>query len=196
MQFSRRETIFSAGDKIQNFMLITEGSIKITQTDENGNEVILRLVEPGEIVGSLWSDSLSRHVSTAEARTSGKSLVWGMATFEALTKQFPQIQFNALRILASHLQRMETRFGDISTRKVPQRLARELIRLLPQVGRKVAEDVEINLSREELAQMTATTLFTVSRQLSIWEREGIVSLRRLGLLVRDTRTLVNISNLE
>ena len=55
---------------------------------------------------------------------------------------------------------------------------------------------EINLTREELAQLTATTLYSVSRQLSIWARKGVVSPRRLGLLVRNTDALVDLSDLE
>jgi CRP/FNR family transcriptional regulator, nitrogen oxide reductase regulator len=196
MQFTRGHTIFNAGDKVQNVMLLTEGSVKVTQIDENGNEVILRLVEPGEIVGPFWSAKQSEHDSTAEARASCKSLVWEMAAFEALSRRFPALQLNMLRILADYTHEVEARFCEISTKKVPQRLARQLTRLLPQVGRKVGEAVEINLSREELAKMTATTLFSVSRQLSIWQRDGVVSPKRLGLLVRNTRALMEISKLE
>jgi CRP-like cAMP-binding protein len=72
----------------------------------------------------------------------------------------------------------------------------ELARLLPHVGKEVGGVIEINLSREELAQMTATTLFTVSRQLSIWEQQGIVSLRRLGVVVRNPLSLMAISELK
>jgi len=68
-----------------------------------------------------------------------------------------------MRIMAKRLQVLEGRFREISTERVAPRLARELVRLLPQVGRRVDGALEINLSREELAQMTATTLFTVSR---------------------------------
>jgi CRP-like cAMP-binding protein len=197
MQFTRQQSIFCAGDALQNVILLIEGSVKMTQINEDGSEVILRLVEPGEIVGAIGRARPCAQVSTAKARTPCKALVWDRATFESLSRRFPALQFNALRILEDCLQQIEARFCDISTKRVPQRLARELTRLVPQVGRKVGVGAfEINLTREELAQLTATTLYSVSRQLSIWAQKGVVSPRRLGLLVRNTDALVGLSDLE
>jgi CRP-like cAMP-binding protein len=194
--FSRKQAIFFAGEKIQRVIMLTEGSIKITQIDEYGSTVILRLAGPGEVVGELGGARLGAHLTAAEARISCKALVWDVATFEALSERFPTLQRNAMRIMAKCLHELETRFCEVSTKRVAQRLALELARLLPQVGQKVGEEVEINLSREELAQMTATTLFTVSRQLSIWEQQGIVSLRRLGVVIRNPLSLMTISELK
>jgi CRP-like cAMP-binding protein len=56
--------------------------------------------------------------------------------------------------------------------------------------------LEINLSQEELAQMTATTMFTVSRLLSSWAKQGIVTLRRQAILVRSPIGLLGISELK
>ena len=125
-----------------------------------------------------------------------KALVWEVAAFEALSERFPTLRRNTMRILAKCLNELEARFCEVSTKKVAQRLASELARMLPKGGNKVGEDVEINLSREELAQMTATTLFTVSRQLSEWEQLGIVSLRRLGVVVRDPLALTTLSEFK
>jgi CRP-like cAMP-binding protein len=194
--FARRQTIFFAGEKMQRVVLLTEGSAKITQIDEFGTTVILRLVGPGEVVGELGGGRLGTHLTAAEARLSCKALVWDLPVFEALYERFPALQRNTMRILAKSLRDLEARFCELSTKRVAQRLALELARLLPQVGRKVGDDVEINLSREELAQMTATTLFTVSRQLSLWEEQGIVSLRRLGVVIRNPLSLMTISELK
>jgi CRP-like cAMP-binding protein len=196
ISFSRRQTVFYTGEKIQRVVLLTEGSVKITQVDEFGSTVILRLVGPGDVVGELGGARQGTHLTGAEARVSCKALVWDAATFEALSERFPTLQRNSMRIMAKSLRDLETRFCEISTKRVAQRLALELSRLLPQVGRKVGDVIEINLSREELAQMTATTLFTVSRQLSIWEQQGIVSLRRLGVVIRNPLSLMTISELK
>jgi CRP-like cAMP-binding protein len=196
MSFARRQTLFYAGEKIQRIVMLIEGSVKITQIDEFGNTVILRLVGPGEVVGDLCVERQSTHSAGAEARTNCKAFVWDIAAFESLSERIPTLQRNTMRILAKSLHDLESRFCEISTKRVAQRLALELARLLPQVGRKVGDVIEINLSREELAQLTATTLFTVSRQLSLWEQQGIVSLRRLGVVIRNPLSLMTISELK
>jgi CRP-like cAMP-binding protein len=194
--FTRKQMLFYAGEKIQRVILLTEGSVKITQNDEFGSTVILRMVGPGGVVGDLGVACQGTQSAGAEARVNCKALVWDIDTFETLSERFPTLQRNTLRVLAKSLHDLESRFCEISTKRVAQRLALELARLLPQVGRKVGDVIEINLSREELAQMTATTLFTVSRQLSLWEQQGIVSLRRLGVVILNPLSLSTISELK
>ena len=67
-----------------------------------------------------------------------------------------------------------------------------LLRLVKQVGKESHGGVEVSLSREELAQMTGTTLFTISRILSKWGEQGFVLPRREAVLVRDQQRLVEV----
>jgi CRP-like cAMP-binding protein len=71
-----------------------------------------------------------------------------------------------------------------------------LVRLVNQVGKRIDRHVEVALSRRDLAQLTGTTLFTVSRLLCQWETEGIVSARREAVLVHDVEALLDISSEE
>ena len=64
------------------------------------------------------------------------------------------------------------------------------------MGREAGGAIEIGISREELAQMTGTTLFTVSRLLCQWEEKGIVSARREAVLVRNLPALIELSQQE
>jgi CRP-like cAMP-binding protein len=76
---------------------------------------------------------------------------------------------------------------------VGSRVARQLVRLQEQIGRPANGSVEIGLSREDLAQMTGTTLFTVSRLLSAWEARGLVHARRESVTICETESLRKIS---
>ena len=73
-------------------------------------------------------------------------------------------------------------------------MARQLVRLLPQIGRPADGAIEVSLSREELAQMTGTTLFTVSRQFSAWEARGLVKPRREAVTISDVQALRAIAD--
>ena len=91
---------------------------------------------------------------------------------------------------------LEERFREVSTEKVAARLSHEMVRLLNQVGHRVNGGVQIYLSREELAQLIGTTLFTVSRLLSDWDEQGIVSARRESVIVKNLEALVELSERE
>jgi CRP-like cAMP-binding protein len=117
-------------------------------------------------------------------------------TFEAFCNRSPVLRRNTTRLLGLRLQELEERFREISTQKVASRLGQQLIRLSNQLRQHTKGALEICLSREELAQLTGTTLFTVSRLLSQWEKLGIVSTRRETVVVRDTQALREMSESE
>jgi len=76
---------------------------------------------------------------------------------------------------------------------VAQRLALAVLRMLKQLGKPVREGIEISSSRDEFAQMTCTTLFTISRIPSIWGEDGFVLPRREAVVVVDTKRLARVS---
>jgi CRP-like cAMP-binding protein len=191
--FSRRQTIFFQGDPARQILLLTSGCVKITQLGQNGTEVILRLIGPGELVRTAGLFLRCNHGSTARALRPSTALVWEAAVFEAFAERFPILRHNAARILGQHFRELEERFREISTERVARRLGREIARLLNQVGQRVNGAVRISLSREELAQLTGTTLFTVCRLLSQWEQQGIVTTGRETVMVRNLQALEALS---
>jgi len=102
-----------------------------------------------------------------------------------------------VRALEERLLEMEQRFREVSTEKVGSRLSSELVRLSDRLRRCTENGrLEITLSRAELAQLTGTTLFTVSRLLCQWQTQGIVRVRRESVLVQDFAALAQISQSE
>jgi CRP-like cAMP-binding protein len=192
-EFSRRQSLFFEGDPVRQIILLTTGCVKVTQFGPNGSEVILRLAGPGEMVATNGSLSGGLHCSTAQALQASRALIWDVPAFEALSERIPALRRNTVNILCRRLNELEDRFREVSTQKVAPRLGSQLLRLVNQVGRRVEGAVEICLSQEELAQLTGTTLFTVSRVLSQWEQLGIVNTRREAVLVRDVQALSGLS---
>lgn len=192
-EFLRRETIYREGDSIRRIILLISGCVKITQLGENGSEVILRLSGSGDVIGKVDGQKNARHCSKAQTLSVSTALIWDASVFEALSVKFPALRRNTLRSLSTQLEELEQRFREISTERVASRLSREIVRLLTQVGRVVNGTVEIALSREELAQLTGTTLFTVSRLLSDWDERGIVSTRREAVSVNDLVALQQLA---
>ena len=194
--FARRQTIFIEGDPLRRVVLLTSGSAKIVQLGQSGAEVILGVRGPGEVVGTAGLRPLDRHSSTALALAPSTALVWDAAAFETFSQRSMHLRRNITQILCKQLHELEQRYREISTERVSVRLSHQLVRLLNQLGRRVNGRLEIRLSREELAQLTGTTLFTVSRLLSDWNQRGIVSTRREAVSVHDFQALEQLGENE
>jgi CRP/FNR family transcriptional regulator, nitrogen oxide reductase regulator len=190
--FSRGQLIYIEGDAIHQVALLTSGSAKMVQCNQNGSEVILRLCGLGELVGTLGNSIQARYRCTSRAVTSISALVWESSVFESLSTQFPSLRLNVAYILYKQLEDMEDRFREISTERVASRLSRQVLRLVEQVGIRLNGTIEISITREELAQLIGTSLFTVSRLLAEWDRKRIVTTRRKGFSVNNLKALAEL----
>jgi CRP-like cAMP-binding protein len=189
------KTIYFEGDPVRQVVLVTSGCVKLSQTGPQGQEVILRLVGPGETLCAECFPKYS-HCSTARTMKPSAALVWEVSQFEAVADRFPALGRNVSGVLLHTLNQLEIRFREMCTEKVGPRLSSQLVRLVSQVGQPTNGYVEISLSQRDLAQLTGTTLFTVSRLLGQWEELGIVRPKRQGLLVLNVQALEDISRAE
>lgn len=186
--FTRNQTLFTQGEPVRELILLKSGSVKHTQVGSNGNEVLLRFCAAGDFATVFTGSASYIHTCSAKASLPGVALVWGFARMQRLLEQCPNIRRNISRILAMQLQEMESRFRELATESVSRRPALIVSRLAAQIGKATSEGILISITREELAQMTGTTMFTVSRQLSIWSAQGSLLSRREAVIVRDRRS--------
>ena len=101
-----------------------------------------------------------------------------------------------MHALGERLQESQARVVEMSTEAVERRIAHALLRLANQGGRKTEEGILIDfpISRQDIAQMTGTTLHTVSRIMSAWEVMEIVSSGRQKVLIRDPHRLYRLAD--
>ena len=193
--YPKDKILFFEGDSVRQVVLLTSGCVKVSQTSPQGQEVILRMIGAGECVCAECFPKYS-HCSTAQTVGPTTALLWPASQFEAIANRFPTLGRNVSCVLLQTLNQLEVRFREICTEKVAPRLSSQLVRLASQVGQQSDGEVEIGLSQRELAQLTGTTLFTVSRLLSQWQEKGIVRPRRQGVVVLNVLALENISRAE
>jgi CRP-like cAMP-binding protein len=191
--FVRGEMLYNAGQSVRQVILLTAGSVKITQLGMSGTEAILRFGIRGEVLGAMDLFSRDRHATTAQAFRPSRALVWEAPVFKSLVERHPVLSLNLIRMAGGHLAELGERFCEVATEKVSARVARQILRLQEQIGRPVNGEVELELSREDVAQMTGTTLFTVSRLFSAWSALGMIKPRRAGVTVCDVASLRAVS---
>jgi CRP-like cAMP-binding protein len=122
-------------------------------------------------------------------------LQWPARVAKELLHKHPEIALNAFRIVERRLREMECRLRELSNEAVDQRIAHALLRLVRKVGRQVAHGVEVPfpLSRQDLADMSGTTLHTVSRTLGVWESQGLVKRGRRRVTIVEASSLAAIA---
>ena len=187
--FTRDAVLFTQGQPVRSLALIRSGSVKLTQTSREGSEVLMWVSARGDVLGLLAGSSSSVHTCTATVLDTGSAWLWNHDQVLALIYRYPQLATNLGQILTDRLHELEERFREVATETVPRRIAFALERLSSQVGRVTVEGTEVAFSREELAKMTGTTLFTVSRVISRWAEDGLVTPRREAVIVRDRKRL-------
>ena len=190
--FARDELLFMQGQSASHLVMIQSGSVKLTQLGPEGNEVILRMTGPGDPVSMPRGSTSQCHSCSARAMEQCHALVWEYGRLQAFLEEHPQIRQNISQILAGHLDELQERFREVATEKVAQRLAMALLRLVKQVGKPSRGGMELSFSREELAQMTGTTLFTISRLLAKWGELGYVEPRREAVVVLNEARLQHV----
>ena len=189
------EFFFAEGDLAKAFFVLTSGRVKLTQLAAEGHQVVLGVIGSGEAFGGVGAFGDPTYPVSAEAIESSTALTWTSATMRQLFEREPTITFNALHFVAARLHDLQRRHRQLMTERVERRVARALLRLVHDAGRRVEAGMEISfpVSRQDIAEMTGTTLFTVSRLLSAWEAQGIVRSGRQHIVLTKPHALVAIA---
>lgn len=192
---AKGETLFGQGDAADAFYLILAGRLKVSQMTPEGQQVIIRYLGPLDIAGCVAVCGGVPYPATATTVEDSWFLTWSRPRIAELAERHPEIALNAMRIMGGRLIEMQERIKEAQTERVERRIAHALGRLVVQAGRRTPEGIEVDfpISRQDLAEMTGTTLHTVSRTLSDWEASGIVQSRRQKVIILRPHALVSIA---
>ena len=194
-RYAKNAAVFEQGEDAHSFFVLLHGHVRASKTTPAGEQVVVRYVGPGETFGVAKAIGLTRYPATATAVDDSVVLVWPSAAWPRLVARHPALATNALQTVGSRLQETHTRVVEMSTQHVERRVAHALLRLAQQAGRKVEHGVEIDfpISRQDIAEMTGTTLHTVSRTLSAWEQRGLIESGRQRIVLRDPHKLFELA---
>ena len=191
-RYPKDTAVFEQEAEAHSFFVLLAGHIRVVRTTPDGNQVIVRYISEGEIFGVAAALGRTTYPASAIAAVDCVTLVWPNTKWSELSSRFPLFGANTYRTVGSRLQESHTRVVEMSTEQVEQRVAHALLRLLNQTGRKTERGIEIDfpISRQDIAEMTGTTLHTVSRLLSAWEDKGIIVSGRQRVTVSDPHRLM------
>jgi CRP/FNR family transcriptional regulator, nitrogen oxide reductase regulator len=191
IRYPKGTAVFEQGAEGDRFFVLLHGHLRVEKTTPQGQQTVVRYVSAGELFGVAQAMNLSHYPATAVAAVDSIALAWPSSSWQRLIAKYPSLASSALQTVGSRLQDTQAQMIEISNEQVEQRIAHALLRLAKQAGRKVESGVEIDfpISRQDVAEMTGTTLHTVSRILSAWESQGLVEGGRQRIVLRDPQRL-------
>jgi CRP/FNR family cyclic AMP-dependent transcriptional regulator len=180
-----KHTLIHAGDEPQSLFYILEGSVSILLEDENGREIVLAYLNPGDFFGEmcLFPEQQTR---TAIVRTRSPTLVAeiGYQAFRGFVRQYPEIMFEVAGQLSARLRDTSRRLGDLAFLDVAGRLAHALLDLSKKPDAQPnARGVLVKVSRQELARIVGCSREMAGRVLKKLEEDGMVASQGRSILV-------------
>ena len=190
------ETVFEQGERAASFYLLLHGHLKVTQVTRDGQQIIVRVVNPGDLFGFTRAIGRSDYPGTATAAVDSLVAAWPSEAWDRFVAEYPGLAMSAIRTIGQRLDEAHTRIREMSTEEVERRVAHAVLRLVDQSGSHVEGGMRVDfpISRRDIAEMTGTTLHTVSRILSAWEEQGLVTGGRQKLVVRDVPGLTRLAD--
>ncbi|GAP13362.1 transcriptional regulator, Crp/Fnr family [Longilinea arvoryzae] len=194
-QMPAGEYFFLQGDPAERIYLLVEGRLKLSQSAADGQQALLRVIGAGSLFGAVALAQAKEYPVSAQAAADSQAVYWTPLELMEFVKKSPELAINAMKVMAEHVQEFQDRYLQLATERVERRLARTLLRLAAQTGKKTDAGVLIDLplTRQDLAEMSGTTLFSVSRILNQWEEQGLVAVGRTKVVVVFPHGLVRIA---
>jgi len=190
-----RESLAIEGEPATTFYLVVVGHLKLSKTAPDGREVIARFIGPGDPYAGVVLLNHPVYPVSASAVEPARVLGWPRTVINDLAGRHAPLRVNVLEEITRHMTDALERVTELTTERVPQRVARTLLRLAEHDGHAIGDAIEIAhpVTRQELADLVGTTLFTVSRLLAAWEHQGLIHSTRSHVTVLEPTALKTLA---
>jgi CRP/FNR family transcriptional regulator len=193
--YARGAQIFAEGSPSDRFYMIASGRVKIFKTTPAGNDVILEIFGVGDPLGAVAVYEGWPFPASAIALEDTTCLTIERSAFFALLEQHPTFVRGLLLGLTHRLIELTNRLAELTGGRVEPRFARLFLKLAKDVGRpeRGGTFIPMALSRQELADLTGTTIETAIRIMSRWGKQQIVLTEKDGFVLLDPKALESLA---
>ncbi len=197
-RYDAGQSVFAEGMTVDRFFLLLDGHVRVQRETSEGDQIILLHIAPGQLFGIGAALGHKAYPATAVAADDCVALAWSNRLWPEFIARYDGFAARTYAVVGDRLSDMHNVIVEMATKQVEQRIASALLRLITRMGRKADHGIEIDfpITRQNISDMTGTTLHTVSRLLSAWERDGIVASSRKKITVTAPHRLVLLSGMS
>lgn len=195
--YDKGEELFAEGDPSDFLYTIVAGRVKVIKSIPSGKEVILEIFSAGDPVGAVVAYEGRPYPASAVAIEKTSCLLLRRAPFFALLERHPTLVRGFLLGLTQRIVELTRRIPEVAGGRVETRFAHLFLKLADKMGRPAPEGslIPMALSRQDLADLTGTTIETCIRIMSRWGKDGLVRTEKDGFVVVDRRALEKLAQL-
>jgi CRP-like cAMP-binding protein len=195
-QVGKKEVLFSDGEEAKGFYVILSGKVKLYKISAEGKEQILHIVSPPDAFAEAALFLEGNYPAFAEALADSQLLFFPKRDFVHLIETNPQLSINMIVSLTHFLRKFASLVEELSLKEVSSRVAKYLIDLSLKSARdgKNSKEVDLDLSKTQLASKLGTISETLSRTLSKMKAKGVINVRKNKILILNRELLEEMAS--
>ncbi len=176
-RYADGQTIFQKGDEGSSLMAVLRGRVRVGSGSEDGKEIVLSIVETGQVLGEIALLDGRPRSTDAVAVGDCQLLVIERRDFVPYLERNPGVPIAMMSVLCDRIRRTNALVEDIAFLELPARVARLLLRLGQSHGRKTPRGlrIDLKLTQKDLGNLIATSRESINKQLRAWQEEGLIS---------------------
>jgi CRP-like cAMP-binding protein len=193
--YEKGDRVFDEGDPSDFFYVVATGRVKVFKHGPNGNDVILEIFSAGGPLGAVAAYESRPYPASAAAMEATTCLLIPRHSFFALLEENPTLVRGLLSSLSLRLVELTTRLAELTGGRIENRFARLFLKLADQLGTADRGGIFVGLplSRQELADMTGTTIETSIRIMSRWNKDDVLRTEKDGFVIVDRDALEQLA---
>jgi CRP/FNR family transcriptional regulator len=195
-QVGKRGILFGEGEEAKGFYVILSGKVKLYKISPEGKEQILHVVSAPDAFAEAALFLEGSYPAFAEALTDSQLLFFPKRDFIQLIERNPKLSINMIVSLSHFLRRFASLIEELSLKEVSSRIAKYLIDLSMRLSKegKSPKEVELDLSKTQLASKLGTISETLSRTLAKMKAKGIIDVKGNRILILNREALEELAS--
>lgn len=192
VRYEKDELIFKEGDPAESFHVLLSGTVKCVKSSPEGKEAVLKVLAPGDLFcceAAVFDGG--EHPGCAKPMGPVKVLKIGKKAYFRLLKNNPEAALEIIRYLGHRLNESQETAKTFALERADQRVASLLARLAERAGKDIPGGLllDMQLSRQDIADMTGLALETTIRTISKLTRDGLLGKSGRSIMVKDLKGL-------
>ena len=192
----KKQIIFSDGEEARGFYVILSGKVKLYKMSPEGKEQILHVVSPPEAFAEAALFLEGNYPASAETLTDSQLLFFPKRDFIQLIERNPQLSINMIVSLSHFLRKFASLIEELSLKEVSSRVAKYLIDLSLKSAKEGRDprEVDLDLSKSQLASKLGTISETLSRSLAKMKAKKIIGVKKNRILILNREALEAVAS--